>query len=66
MGREIQRECDWHFCSGPHLCHQQEDQKANAELKAIPDLSKWNATTSIMITISKNSSSVFERVRIRF
>ncbi len=24
MGREIQRECDWHFCSGPHLCHQQE------------------------------------------
>lgn len=70
MEREIQHECDWHFCNGPLLvltsATNRKDLKANAELKAIPDLSKWKATTSIMIMISKNCSSVFERVCIRF
>lgn len=38
MGREIQHECDWHFCNGPFLvltsAPYRKDLKANTELKS--------------------------------
>lgn len=41
MGREIQHECDWHFCMGLLLdLTNRKDLKANTELKAIPDLNR--------------------------